>query len=113
MAASYLNRLDASFGAYGVNGYVFTPDFIATHYSKEIIGSSPALVPAEVASKIYDTLTTDAPFMTVQYMGLASTNSKLVRSGTTFRAAISFCEFLKISKLSAESLAHQKIFKFF
>jgi hypothetical protein len=71
MAASYLNRLDESFGAYGVNGYVFTPGFVATPYSKEIVGSSPALLPAEVASKIYDTVTTDAFFMTVQYIGLS------------------------------------------
>jgi acyl carrier protein len=69
MAASYLKRLDAAFSAYGVNGYVFAPDFVATKYSKEIRGSAPSLLPAEVASKLYDALTTTSSFMTLQYVG--------------------------------------------
>mgnify|MGYP006083344327 CR=1 FL=1 len=69
MAASYLKGLDAGFSAYGVNGYVFAPDFVATEYSKEIRGSAPSLLPAEVASKLYEALTSDSSFMTVQYIG--------------------------------------------
>ena len=69
MAASYLKRLDSSFSAYGVNSYVFAPDFVATEYSKEIRGSAPSLLPGEVASKIYDALTSASSFMTVQYVG--------------------------------------------
>ncbi|MGY9053921.1 MAG: SDR family NAD(P)-dependent oxidoreductase, partial [Rhodobacterales bacterium] len=63
MAASYLKGLDAGFSAYGVNGYVFAPDFVATEYSKEIRGSAPSLLPAEVASKLYNALTSDSSFM--------------------------------------------------
>ena len=69
MAASYLKRLDAGLSAYGVNGYVFAPDFVATEYSKEIRGSAPSLLPGEVASKLYDAFTTASSFMTVQYVG--------------------------------------------
>lgn len=69
MAASYLKRLDAAFSAYGVNSYVFAPDFVATEYSKEIRGSAPSLLPGEVASKLYDALTSASSFMTVEYVG--------------------------------------------
>ncbi len=69
MAASYLSRLDAGFSAYGINGYVFAPDFVATEYSKDIRGSAPSLLPAEVASKLYDNLTSNSSFMIVQYIG--------------------------------------------
>jgi len=69
MAASYLKRLDAAFSAYGVNSYVFAPDFVATEYSKEIRGSAPSLLPGEVASKLYDALDTALSFMTVEYVG--------------------------------------------
>lgn len=69
MAASHLKRLDAGFSAYGVNSCVFAPDFVATEYSKEIRGSAPALLPGEVASKLYDALTSASSFMTVEYVG--------------------------------------------
>lgn len=69
MAASYLKWVDSRFSAYGINGFVLAPDFVATEYSKAIRGGMPSLLPSEVASKVYDILTSDSSFMTVQYVG--------------------------------------------
>lgn len=68
MAASYLKRLDSGLGHYGINGYVFAPDFVSTEYSEKIRGNSPSLLPEEVASKLYKMLTSESSFMTVQYL---------------------------------------------
>jgi acyl carrier protein len=61
--------LDTGLSAYGVNGYVYAPDFVSTEYSKQIRGNLPSLLPAEVASKLYETLNSESSFMTVQHVG--------------------------------------------
>lgn len=69
MAASYLSRINTEFSPYDIQGQVFAPDFVSTEYSKELRGNLPSLLPAEVASKIYDKLIYSSKFMTVQNVG--------------------------------------------
>ena len=69
MAASYLARINAKFSSYGVEGRVFAPNFVSTEYSKDLRGDAPSLLPAEVATKLFDTINDSTDFMTIQNIG--------------------------------------------
>ena len=69
MAASFLARVNAKFSFYGVEGRVFAPNFVSTEYSKDLRGDAPSLLPAEVATKIFDSINDSTDFMTVQNIG--------------------------------------------
>jgi short-subunit dehydrogenase/acyl dehydratase len=59
MAANLINAVDRAYGTYGVRGLTVMPGLVATRFSQAYQGSTPALLPQEVAEALTNLITDD------------------------------------------------------